>query len=95
MFDFSNYSKKSKYYDNSKKLKVDEFKDEAAGVTIEEFVGIKPKLYSYLLDDNSEHKKAKGVHKNVIPLALLTSFRLARTQDMLLPNVVLYLCLYI
>ena len=95
MFDFSNYSKKSKYYDNSKKLKVDEFKDEAAGVTIEEFVGIKPKLYSYLLDDNSEHKKAKGVHKNVVPLALLTSFRLARTQDMLLPNVVLYLCLYI
>ena len=29
-----------------------------------------------------------------MPLALLTSFRLAQTQDMLLPNVVLYLCLY-
>ena len=36
-----------------------------AGVATEEFVGLKPKMYSYLVDDNSEHKKAKGVNKNI------------------------------
>ena len=41
-------------------------KDETAGVAIEEFVGLKPKMYLYLVDDNSEHKKAKGVNKNVV-----------------------------
>ena len=40
-------------------------KKETGGVPIKEFVGLKPKMYS-LLVDNSEHKKAKGVNKNVI-----------------------------
>ena len=40
-------------------------KDETTGVAIEEFVGLKPKMYSYLVDDKSEQKKAKGVNKNV------------------------------
>ena len=39
-------------------------KDETGGVAIEEFVGLKPKTYSFLVDKN-EHKKAKGVNKNV------------------------------
>ena len=38
--------------------------DETAGVAIEEFVGLKPKMYLFLVD-NSEHKKAKGMNKNV------------------------------
>ena len=38
MFDFNNYSTKSKYYDNSNKLVVDKMKDETAGVTIKEFL---------------------------------------------------------
>ena len=59
MFDFSNYSTKSKYYDNSNKLVVGKMKDETAGVAIEEFFRLKPKMHSYLADDNSEHKKAK------------------------------------
>ena len=59
MFDFSNYSTKSKYYDNSNKLVVGKIKDETTGVAIEEFVGLKPKMYSYLVNDNSEHKKQK------------------------------------
>ena len=66
MFDFSNYSTKSKYYDNSNKLVVGKMEDETAGVAIEEFVGLKPKMYSYLVDDNSEHKKAKGVNKILV-----------------------------
>ena len=48
---------------NSNKLEVGKMKDETAGVAIEEFVGLKPKMYSYLVDDNSEHKKAKGDNK--------------------------------
>ena len=66
MFDFNNYSTKSKYYDNSNKLGVGKIKDETADVAIEEFVGLKPKMYSYLADDNSEYKVAKGVNKNVV-----------------------------
>ena len=60
-----NYSTKSKYYNNSKKLIIGKMKDKTAGVAIEEFVRLKPKMYS-LLFDNSEHKKAKGANKNVV-----------------------------
>ena len=41
-------------------------KDETAGVATEEFVRLKPKMYSYLVNDNSEHKKAKVVNRNVV-----------------------------
>ena len=66
MFDLSNSSTKSKYYDNSNKLVIGKMKDETAGVAIEEFVALKPNRYLYLVDDNSKHKKAKGVSKNVV-----------------------------
>ena len=66
MLDFSNYSTKWKYYDDLNKLGVGKMTDETAGVATEEIVGLKPKIYSYLVDDNSEHKKAKGVNKNVV-----------------------------
>ena len=35
-------------------------------VAIEEFVRLKPKVYSYLVDDNSERKKGKGINKKVV-----------------------------
>ena len=35
MFDFSNYSVKSKYYDGSNKLVIGKMKDEIGGVAIE------------------------------------------------------------
>ena len=41
-------------------------KDETAGVTIEKFVGLKPNIYLYLVDDNSKHKKTNSVNKNVV-----------------------------
>ena len=41
-------------------------KYETDGVAIEEFAGLKSKMYSYLVNDNSEHKKAKGVNSNVV-----------------------------
>ena len=36
-------------------------KDEPGGVAIEEFLGLKPTMYSFLVD-NSEYKKAKDVN---------------------------------
>ena len=41
------------------------FKDEAAGKQIEEFVGLRAKLYSYRMA-GEDHKKCKGVKKNVV-----------------------------
>ena len=50
MFDFSNYSAKSQYYDNLNALVVSKMKDETGGLTIIEFV-LKSKMYSFLVDD--------------------------------------------
>ena len=58
MFDFSNDSTKWKYYDNSNKLVIGRMKDETGGVAIEEFVGLKSKMYSFLVENNKQ-KKAK------------------------------------
>ena len=64
MFDFSSHLIRSKY-DNSSKLVIEKMKDETGGVAIEEFVGLKPKMNSFLVDSN-EHKKAKGVNRNAV-----------------------------
>ena len=40
-------------------------KDETGGVVIKEFVELKPKMYSFLVEDNSKHKNVKGENKNV------------------------------
>ena len=66
MFDFSNYSAKSKYYDDSNKLVVGKIKDETGGVAIKKFIGLKQNMNSFLVDDSSENKKTKGVIKNVV-----------------------------
>ena len=42
------------------------FKDEAAGKTIKEFVGLRAKLYSFKMDEGGENKKCKGVKKQVV-----------------------------
>ena len=65
MFDFSNYSTKSKYYDDSNKLMTGKMKDETADVAIKEYVVLKQKMYSFLIG-NSEHKKAKEVNRNLL-----------------------------
>ena len=66
MSDFRNYLTKSKYYDDSNKLVIGKMKDEFGGVAVQELVGLKPKIYSFLVHNN-EHKKAKGVNKDVVP----------------------------
>ena len=75
MIDFSNYSTKLKYYDNSNKLVVGKMKDETGRIAIEEFVGLKPKMYSFLVD-NSEHKKAKSVNGNVVQQQVIMNIKM-------------------
>ena len=41
-------------------------KDEAAGKIIKEFLGLRAKLYSFIMDDGVENKKCKGVKKQVV-----------------------------
>ena len=65
IFDFGNYSAKSKYYDDSNKLVVGNMKDEKARVAIKDSIGLKPKMHFILVDDSSKNKKARDMNKNV------------------------------
>ena len=58
-----NYSAASKYYSDSNNA-FGKKKDETSGAVLKEFVILKSKMYLLLVDDNSEHKKAKSMNKN-------------------------------
>ena len=42
------------------------FKDELNGIIMKEFFALRAKAYTYLMEDDSVHKKAKGTKKYVI-----------------------------
>ena len=65
-FDNSDYSESSPYFDKTNKKVIGKFKDEAAGVPICEFIGLRSKMYSYMKDNQKGGKTAKGIKKNVI-----------------------------
>jgi hypothetical protein len=59
-FDFSNYKRLHPLFTETNKMVLGKMKDEAAGEIITEFVGLRPKMYSYVT-----HKKtfdSDGVH---------------------------------
>ena len=56
----------SKYYDDSNKLVAGKVKDETGGIAMKEFVGLKPKMSSFLVGESSEHIKAKDANRNVV-----------------------------
>ena len=66
MFDNSNYPKSSKYRDTTNKKVIGKFKDEACGIPIDEFIGLKSKMYSNIMENEKVNKAAKGIKKNVI-----------------------------
>ena len=66
MFDNSDYPENSPYYCNTNKKIIGKFKDEACGIPITEFVGLKSKMYSYVKDNEKGGKTAKGIKKNII-----------------------------
>ena len=68
------------------------FKDEAKGKIIKEFVGLRAKLYSYIMEEGEENKKCKGVKKQVVEenithedykTCLLTGKEILRKQNIL------------
>ena len=65
-FDNSDYPENSQYFNKTNKKVIGKFKDEAAGIPITEFVGLRSKMYSYVKDNDKGGKTAKGIKKNVI-----------------------------
>ena len=61
LFDFSNYSRDSKFFDGTNKKVIGKLKDEFGGVIITEFVGLNSKMYSLKKIDCKEDNPAKGV----------------------------------
>ena len=66
LFDNSDYPESSPYFYKKNKKVIGKFKDEAAGVPINEFVGLRSKMYSYIKENQNEQRTAKGIKKNVI-----------------------------
>ena len=64
-FDFSNHNPESKYFYEDNKAVLGKMKDEAAGQEITEFVGLRPKMYSFLIENDkgevSGKNRAKGI----------------------------------
>ena len=68
LFDFSNYSKDSKFFDETNKKVIGKMKNEFGGVIVSEFVGLKSKMYSMKNIDGKESNAAKGV---ILQLSLM------------------------
>ena len=62
MFDFSNYSKDSMFYDDTNKKVIGKIKDEYNGAIIDQFIGLKSKMYSIKNINGSESSTTKGVN---------------------------------
>ena len=65
-FDTSNYELDRPLAKEKNKRVIGLMKDELGGKTMTKFVGLRAKTYSYLKDDGSEDKKAKGRKKCVM-----------------------------
>ena len=64
MFNFSDYPRESKFFDQVNKKIIGKIKDEFKGDIINEHVELKSKKYSIIAADSREVKKAKGANKN-------------------------------
>ena len=62
LFYFSNYPKDSKFFDQANKKVIGKMKHEFEVKIIDEFVGLKSKIYSIKNNDGKESNTAKGVN---------------------------------
>ena len=62
MYDFSNFSKDSKFYGSQNEMVVGKMKVVNKGISINKFVGLKSKMHSMLSDDSKEPNAAKGLN---------------------------------
>ena len=70
-FDTSNYDKKDNRHLGKNKKVIGLFKDELGGKIVTEFCALRAKAYTYKLDDDTKHKKAKGTKKCIIKRELM------------------------
>ena len=42
--------------------------DKTGDIATEKFFRLKSKMYSFLVDENREHKKAKDINRNVVAI---------------------------
>ena len=64
--DSSNYPPNHPLYSIKNKSKLGCFKDETAGIPIEEMILLRPKMYSIKLQNKEEVKRAKGIKRYVV-----------------------------
>ena len=62
LFDFSNFSKDSKFYDSQKEMVAGTIKVVNKGISVNKFVGLNSKVHSILSDDGKESNTAKRVN---------------------------------
>jgi len=83
LYDLANFPKTSKYFDATNNKVIGKFKDETGGEPILEFIGLRPKMYSFLTVHDSmegvprieEKHRAKGITR--------AASKLLRHQDFL------------
>jgi len=69
LFDTSEYDPEHPLYSTENKKVLGKMKDETHGIPIQEFVGLKSKMYSMIYEEDgklTEKKTAKGIKKSVI-----------------------------
>ena len=62
MFDFSNFPKDSKFFQKANKKVIDKMRDLLEGKIVDEFVGLKSKMYSMKYIDDKKSNTAKRVN---------------------------------
>ena len=70
-FDTSNYEVNRPLPKGKNKKVIGLMKDELGGKIMTEFAALRPKTYSYLMDDGNSDKKAKGTKKRVIKRVII------------------------
>ena len=85
LYDTSNYKKDHFLYNLQNRKKLGKFKDEVKGEIIEEFVGLRPKMYSFKIMGGKQKKTSKGVKKKVVASIQHQSYK-----DCLLNSTIMY-----
>ena len=65
LFDNSDYPKNSAFFFDKNKKVIGKMKDEAVGMVIKEFIGLRIKMYSYEINTKTQNK-CKGISKHTI-----------------------------
>ena len=74
-FDFSNLEKSNSLFSLKNRKVLGKFKDETGGKEIKEFVGLRPKMYSFILQSGANIKRVKGVKRHFVDSLLHSEFK--------------------